>query len=138
MSTLFHLGNTRTSTWWRYKYGESLKILKISSPLIMFVLENKILHKYDENYNKGPRFCDHCRTKTGQYSGPADSVCNQQLSSWKNIGIFFHNLTNYDGHFIIRSPPRWDDLNKERGIEVIAKSLEKFTSFSSSLSVSRN
>ena len=81
---------------------------------------------------------DHCRTKTGQYSGPADSVCNQQLSSWKNIGIFFHNLTNYDGHFIIRSPPRWDDLNKERGIEVIAKSLEKFTSFSSSLSVSRN
>ena len=75
---------------------------------------------------KGPKVRDHCHF-TGVYRGAAHEKCNLALRKVKDIPVFFHNLTNYDSHFIFQN------LTKVEGIkepQVIAKSMEKFITFS--------
>lgn len=66
---------------------------------------------------------------TGEFRGIAHAACNVNLN-WKNwkIPVVFHNLKNYDSHFIIST------LNKTnagyKGVNVIANTAEKFMSFS--------
>ena len=79
----------------------------------------------DELFDLGPAVRDHCHL-TGRFRGAAHSTCNYQLSTRKNIPVFFHNLRNYDGHHIMKHLPKWRELDPQ-GIEVIAKSLEKYT-----------
>ena len=69
---------------------------------------------------------DHCHY-TGKYRGAAHEKCNLLYRKVKYIPLFFHNLSGYDGHIIFQN------LTKVEGIsepEVIAKSMEKFVTFS--------
>ena len=86
---------------------------------LMAILRNEegmIFTKSDaEQFNKSTtcHFCnkelgddrvrDHCHL-TGTYRGAAHNVCNINYN-FKNVKIpvFFHNLKNYDSHFIISS-----------------------------------
>ena len=52
----------------------------------------------DENYKV--RDHDH---QTSKYKGPACNECNLKRKITKQIPIFFHNLTKYDGHLAIKS-----------------------------------
>ena len=61
----------------------------------------KILSKRfakDKNYRK---VRDHC-CFTCKYRGAADSICNLKLNVPSEIPVVFHNVSNYDYHFIIK------------------------------------
>jgi hypothetical protein len=67
---------------------------------------------------------------TGLYRGAAHRACNSHYTSWKEryqVPIIFHNLRGYDSYIIIRGVK--DILPKEAVIEPIAKSIEKYISF---------
>ena len=77
-------------------------------------------------FKKGGKVRDHCHF-TGVYRGAAHEKCNLALRKVKDIPVFFHNLSGYDSHFIFQN------LTKVKGVkqpEVIAKSMEKFITFS--------
>ncbi|XP_018378151.1 PREDICTED: uncharacterized protein LOC108770891 [Trachymyrmex cornetzi] len=70
------------------------------------------------------RVHDHCHL-TGRYRGPAHSRCNLQYNDTYVIPIFFHNLTGYDAHFIIK-----DIANSFVGrVNLLPITKEKYISF---------
>jgi uncharacterized CHY-type Zn-finger protein len=102
--------------------------------------------------------CNYCKTeftqsnykvrnhshRTGRYSSPACNRCNLQLKpskrrrkgkddSWDfHIPVIFHNLKNYDAHFIIKHfDRRLVRIGEEKfkNVNIIASSCEKFLSF---------
>ncbi|XP_050545446.1 uncharacterized protein LOC126907851 [Daktulosphaira vitifoliae] len=62
---------------------------------------------------------------TSKYKKTICNECNLKLKSPKFVPCFFHNLSNYDGHFIV-TQLGYDD----KPITVIPNSEEKFISFS--------
>ena len=53
----------------------------------------------DDGEFKGVRDHDH---KTGDYRGAACAKCNINYYTNRYLPVFFHNLSNYDSHFIIQ------------------------------------
>ena len=77
--------------------------------------------------NLQDRVRDHCHY-TGRYRGPACNICNLKYSKPNNISVFFHNLTGYDSHLIIKK------LNATTGaIDCIPNNEEKYISFSKTI-----
>jgi hypothetical protein len=76
---------------------------------------------------------------TGEYRGAAHDTCNEHYTTWKKyyqVPVIFHNLRGYDGYIIIRGVK--DVLPKTVKIEPIAKSPEKYTSFTLCMPDSKN
>ena len=69
---------------------------------------------------------DHCHY-TGIYRGAAHEKCNLLYRKVKDIPVFFHNLSGYDGHIIFQNLTKVKDIAEP---QVIAKSMEKFVTFS--------
>ena len=68
---------------------------------------------------------DYCHF-AGKYRGAARNECNMNYKRAKNIPIVFHNLSSYDGHFIIK-----ELANKfDGGFECLGENTEKYISFS--------
>ncbi len=68
----------------------------------------------------------------GTYKGVAHSRCNIGASLTKRyeVPVVFHNLKGYDGYHIIRATGECTSLRgQDRHLKVVAKSMEKFTSF---------
>ncbi len=70
---------------------------------------------------------DHCHI-TGKFRGPAHNACNLKYTIPKFIPVFFHNLKNYDAHFILQAAnsPGLGYKN----ITCIPTNMEKYISFS--------
>ena len=68
---------------------------------------------------------DHCHF-TGKYRGAAHNKCNMNYKITKDIPIVFHNLSSYDGHFIIKELANEFD----GGLECLGENIEKYISFS--------
>ena len=64
--------------------------------------------------------------RTGLYRGPAHQLCNYNYRLPKKIPLFFHNLKNYDSHFILANLKE----NCFQKCNIIPQSIEKFISFS--------
>ena len=60
--------------------------------------------KFEDKYAKGKNYCkvrNHCHY-TGEYRGPANSICNLKYGVPQEIPVVFHNGSIYDDHFIIK------------------------------------
>jgi hypothetical protein len=79
--------------------------------------------EFDEQ-TKGMHKVDHDHL-TGKYRGAAHSVCNQKNCYPKFIPVVFHNLKNYDGHFIIQCVEQ-----EFKKISCIPNNQEKYIGFS--------
>ena len=72
---------------------------------------------------------DHCHF-TGKFRGAAHSKCNLMYKVPKFMPVFFHNLKNYDAHFIVKA------LGTVPGeMRCIANNEEKYISFSKKFKV---
>lgn len=71
------------------------------------------------------RVRDHCHL-SGEFRGPAHSNCNLNYKIKKFIPIVFHNLSNYDANFLIKSIA----LGFEGSISLLPINKNKFISFS--------
>jgi len=81
--------------------------------------------KFDNKLTMKTKCRDHDHL-TGKFRGPAHLDCNILYRDQHKLPIFFHNLKNYDSHFIIESLSD-EDFKK---CSIIPQSLEKFISFS--------
>ena len=81
---------------------------------------------FKKRYKKYKKVRDHCHY-TGQYRGPAHSICNLKYRLPNHIPIVFHNLSGYDSHLFIHELA--EKYNKHN-ISVIANNYEKYISFS--------
>ena len=81
----------------------------------------------DKKLNIEDRVRDHCHY-TGRYRGAAHNKCNLKYSKPNNISVFFHNLSGYDSHLIIKK------LNVTEGyIDCIPNNEERYISFSKTI-----
>ena len=98
-------------------------------------------HICNKKYNeKDIRVRDHCHI-TGKFRGSAHQDCNLQLKIDVNklkIPVVFHNLKNYDSHFIIQNIGKLvknhtfknkKGENTEMKINLIPNNMEKYMSF---------
>ena len=53
------------------------------------------------NYRKVRDYCYY----TGKYRDAAHSICNLKFNVHNEIPVFFHNVSNYDYHFIMKELP---------------------------------
>jgi len=68
---------------------------------------------------------DHQHSAPYQYRGAAHRHCNLQFKEQTVVNCYFHNLSNYDAHFIVR------ELNVDAGdVRVLANTDEKYITFS--------
>ena len=85
-----------------------------------------VCHIFERELNTD-RVKDHDHL-TGDYRGPAHSFCNLQYKMPHFLPVFIHNLSSYDGHFLVR------ELDyDERRIFIIPNTEEKYISFSKSI-----
>lgn len=61
-------------------------------------------------------------TSLGVYRGAAHVACNLKFKQYKTIPAIFHNLKNYDGHYIVGEIGKF----KDHEIDVIASSMENY------------
>ena len=79
--------------------------------------------------NINDRVRDHCHF-TGRYRGAACNKCNLKYCKPNNISVFFHNLSGYDSHLIIKK------LDATTGkVECIPNNEENYITFSKTLKV---
>jgi hypothetical protein len=84
------------------------------------------LDENGKNKGKGYKVRDHCHF-TGKYRGAAHNICNLNYRTVREIPVFFHNLSGYDGHIIFQNLCKVQEKLK---VKVIAKTIEKFITFS--------
>ncbi|CAI6363423.1 unnamed protein product [Macrosiphum euphorbiae] len=109
-------------------------LMKTNTPIIISEDEEKTHQECIEcNLCKcilvgGDKVRDHDHL-TGKFRQTLCSRCNLELQQPKFVPVFFHNLSNYDSHFIIT------ELGYDtQAINVIPNSEEKFISFSKYIS----
>ena len=66
---------------------------------------------------------DHCHM-IGKYRGVAHWSCNINLKLTKKIPVIFHNLRDYDSHFIIKEISKFDVQ-----VTITTNGLEKYMAF---------
>lgn len=107
------------------------KLLKTNTPIIM-TPEQRRTHDVCTTCNlckkgfskENHKVADHCHL-SGKFRQTLCNSCNLKLQQPNFVPVFFHNLTNYDAHFLVT------ELGYDTStISVIPNSEEKFISFS--------
>ena len=72
-----------------------------------------------------PKVRDHNHAAPYEYRGAAHRSCNLRYREQRVVNCYFHNLSNYDAHFIVR------ELAVDSGdVDVLPNTEEKYISFS--------
>lgn len=116
----------RSWSAWCYNEKQRFRLLDISKE------ERKVLmDKTDiscclcgSDVEENERVVHHCHL-TGEIFGVAHSQCNLRAKTTKFLPIFFHNLSRYDAHHIIK----YLKLKDGEKLSAIAKNDETFISF---------
>ncbi|XP_060868899.1 uncharacterized protein LOC132943807 isoform X2 [Metopolophium dirhodum] len=111
------------------------ELLKTNIPII-FTGEQRKTHELCNNCNlcktkfsrENHKVADHCHL-SGKFRQSLCNTCNLKLQTPNFVPVFFHNLSNYDSHFIVTRLGY--DTNS---ISVIPNSEEKFITFSKYIS----
>ncbi|XP_060881669.1 uncharacterized protein LOC132953153 [Metopolophium dirhodum] len=111
------------------------ELLKTNIPII-FTGEQRKTHELCNNCNlcktkfsrENHKVADHCHL-SGKFRQSLCNTCNLKLQTPNFVPVFFHNLSNYDSHFIVTRLGY--DTNS---ISVIPNSEEKFITFSKHIS----
>lgn len=111
------------------------KLLKTNIPIIMSTEQHQ-QHSIADTCNlcktgftsKNPKIADHNHL-SGYFRQTLCNNCNLKLQTPKFVPCFFHNLSNYDAHFIVRQLGYDTNI-----IKVIPNSEEKYISFSKFIS----
>ena len=112
---------------WSYREKQKFKFLKMCKTQRKRLLsapsaECCICHKASEVSNRVIHLCH----VTGTIFGVAHSSCNLRAQTTKFLPIFFHNLSRYDSHHILKNLR----LLAGEKLSAIARTDETFTSFS--------
>uniref|UniRef100_A0A2S2NB19 DNA-directed DNA polymerase n=1 Tax=Schizaphis graminum TaxID=13262 RepID=A0A2S2NB19_SCHGA len=111
------------------------KLLKTNTPIIL-TPEQEHTHNLCNTCNlckcnfsmENHKVADHCHL-SGKFRQTLCNTCNLKLQTPNFVPCFFHNLSNYDAHFIVT------ELGYDsKTISVIPNSEEKFISFSKYIS----
>ena len=95
-----------------------------------WICKEEIEDKVDKDGNKiNGKVQDHCHY-TGRYRGAAHNNCNLKYSKPNNVSVFFHNLSGYDSHFIIK---KLKTSNEKERINCIPNNEEKYISFTKTI-----
>ena len=86
--------------------------------------EEFCLDKDDKNYINRKKVKDHCHN-TGEFGGPAHSICNLKYKVPKEIPIIIHN-TSYDTHFM----PNQLAIESKGELDCIGNNMEKYITLS--------
>ena len=78
--------------------------------------------------NLQDRVRDHCHF-TGRYRGAACNICNLKYRKPNNISVFFHNLSGYDSHLLVKKL----NNNTMGTIDCIPNNEENYISFSKTI-----
>ena len=54
---------------------------------------------------------------TRQVRGTAHNGCNLQLKKIRDIAVFFHNLSGYDGHMIFQNLTKVEGMNEPKVVD---------------------
>ncbi|XP_025192669.1 uncharacterized protein LOC112592729, partial [Melanaphis sacchari] len=111
------------------------KLLKTNTPII-YTTEQRKTHESCTTCNlcktkfsqENHKVADHCHL-SGKFRQSLCNTCNLKLRTPNFVPVFFHNLSNYDAHFIVTSLGY-----NTNSISVIPNSEEKFISFSKYIS----
>ncbi|XP_065658183.1 uncharacterized protein LOC136082692 [Hydra vulgaris] len=102
------------------------------------------LNRDKENFNNA-KICHNCEKDleedkvkdhfliTGKYRGAAHNECNLNYKIPNFIPVFFHNLSGYDSHLLIKKLSR--NAKSEEKINCIPNNDEKYISFSKQIKV---
>lgn len=80
----------------------------------------------DRNDKTHHKVRDHCHL-TGQYRGPAHSICNLNYQIDRTIPIVLHNLCGYDSHLLIKKLASTKPI--DGAIKIIPHNTEKYITF---------
>ena len=108
------------------KMLEELKYRYLNKETIMTIDDKENFKTADECHICNKKYLekdicvrDHCHI-TGKYRGSAHQDCNINFQLSDKILIIFHNLRNYDSHFIVQEfgeiAKNYTDKNKSKGL----------------------
>jgi len=112
--------------------AENIEKLLQTNILIIFTAKQQQAHNLCKTCNlckngfsaENQKVADHCHL-SGKFRQTLYNTCNLKLQTTNFVSCFFHNLSNYDAHFIVTELGL--DIKKN---SVIPNSEEKFISFS--------
>lgn len=125
MVDVAHMANNRL------KYEEPMDLSMEHEVLFIWAEECHICGKLFTDEKDKVR--DHCHT-TGQFRGAAHNDCNLNYQRAKYVTIVFHNLSNYDAHFIIKAFAQ----NIEGSVSIIPHNDEVYISFTKHVDETRD
>ena len=119
---------------WCYAEKRKFKQLKISTDDKNILMNKKeiLCCLCGKSVELNHRVNHHCHL-TGEIFGVANSQCNLRAKTTRFLPVFFHNLSRYDAHHIIK----YLKLNDGVKLSAIAKNDETYISFSLDIPMER-
>ena len=106
-----------------FKLTQKYPTYDVSTPEFTNAVNSYICHICNKHIDN-ERVIDHSHI-TGKILGAAHKICNEKRVNNRFIPIYFHNLSNYDAHFIINQMSLFGDGE----IKLIPKTEERYISF---------
>ena len=124
------LDTLRDWVLWCYNEKQVFRLLRISQQQRMLNVSTVLRCICGEDVERAARVIHHCHL-SGTLFGVAHSKCNLRARTTIFLPVFFHNLSRYDAHHILKQLK----LKVSEEFSAIAKTDETFISFSVNMPV---